>query len=224
MTRFAAGQAVSRIEDAALLKGVGRYADDVHLAHAAHAVILRSPHAHARILAIDTRAAAAMPGVLAVLTGRDAQADGLGVIPCLIPVVNRDGTDRADTPRPILAVDRTRHVGDPVAVVVAESFAQAKDAAEAIVVDYEPLPAIADVRRAVAPDAPQVWDHVSGNVAFHVGAGESEAAVAAAFARAAHVTRLELVNNRIVASSIEPRARQSSMNAEAARKASPRPR
>lgn len=206
MTRFATGQAVSRIEDTALLKGAGRYADDVHLAHAAHAVILRSPHAHARIVAIDTRAAAAMPGVLAVLTGRDAQADGLGVIPCLIPVVNRDGTGRAETPRPILAVDRVRHVGDPVAVVVAESLARAKDAAEAIVVDYAPLPAVADTRLAVAPGAPQVWDHVPGNVAFDIVAGESEAAVAAAFARAAHVTRLELVNNRIVANSIEPRA------------------
>lgn len=206
MTRFAIGQAVTRVEDAALLKGAGRYADDVHLAHAAHAVILRSPHAHARIVRIDTGAASRAPGVLAVLTGRDAAADGLGEIPCLIPVVNLDGSNRADTPRPILAQNRVRHVGDPVAVVVAETLAQAKDAAEAVEVDYEPLPAVADVRRAIAPGAPPVWDHVPNNLAFDIGAGESRAAVDAAFARAARVTRLELVNNRIVANSIEPRA------------------
>jgi carbon-monoxide dehydrogenase large subunit len=144
--------------------------------------------------------------VLAVLTGRDAEADGLGVIPCLIPVTNLDGTERADTPRPILALDHVRHVGDPVAVVVAETPAQAKDAAEALTVDYEPLPAITDARRAVEPGAPQVWPHVANNLVFDIGAGESRAAVDAAFTRAAHVTRLQLVNNRIVANAIEPRA------------------
>jgi carbon-monoxide dehydrogenase large subunit len=206
MTRFAVGQAVSRVEDAALVQGAGRYADDVPLAQAAHAYILRSPHAHARIESLDTAAAERAPGVLAVLTGRDAQADGLGDIPCLIPVTNTDGTARADTPRPILAVDVVRHVGDPVAVVVAETLAQAKDAAEQVTIAYSPLPAIADTRRAVEPGAPQVWPHVAGNLAFDIGAGESRAAVDEAFARAAHVTRLELVNNRLVANSIEPRA------------------
>jgi carbon-monoxide dehydrogenase large subunit len=206
MTRFASGQSVARLEDAALLKGAGRYADDVHLAHAAHAVLVRSPHAHAHIAGIDTADAKRAPGVLAVLTGAEAQADGLGLIPCLIPVTNLDGSERPDTPRPILAVDRVRHVGDPVAVVIAETLAQAKDAAERVAVDYEPLPATADTRHATDPGAPQVWDHVPDNLAFDIGAGESRAAVEAAFARAAHVTRLELINNRIVANSIEPRA------------------
>jgi carbon-monoxide dehydrogenase large subunit len=206
MTRFAVGQTVTRVEDAALLQGVGRYADDVHLAHAAHACILRSPHAHARIVRIETGPAERAAGVLAVLTGRDAQADGLGLIPCLIPVTNLDGTERADTPRPILALDRVRHVGDPVAVVIAETLAQAKDAAEAIEVEYEPLPAIAETRRALDADAPQVWDHVPDNLIFDIGAGETRDAVDAAMQRARHVTRLELVNNRIVANSIEPRA------------------
>lgn len=206
MPKFAIGQAVTRVEDAALLKGAGRYADDVHLAHAAHAYILRSPHAHARIERIDTAAAARARGVLAVLTGRDAAADGLGDIPCLIPVVNLDGTNRADTPRPILAVAHVRHVGDPVAVIVAETLAQAKDAAELVDVQYAPLPAVADTRRALDAGAPQVWDHVPGNLVFDIGAGESRAAVDQAFAKAARVTRLELVNNRIVANSIEPRS------------------
>jgi carbon-monoxide dehydrogenase large subunit len=130
--------------------------------------------------------------VVAVLTGRDAAADGLGHIECQIPVVNLDGSNRKDTPRPILALERVAHVGDPVAVVIAESLAQAKDAAERVQVDYEPLPSVTDVRE--------------GEVAFDVGLGESREKVDAALKKAAHVTRLELVNNRLVANPIEPRA------------------
>ena len=206
MTKFALGQSVTRIEDAALLRGAGRYADDVEIAGAAHACIVRSPHAHAKIARIDGRAAAAAPGVLAVLSGADVAADGLGDIPCLVPVTNLDGTERAETPRPILAKHRVRHVGEPVAVVIADTLAQARDAAELIDIDYEPLPAVVGSRTATLPGAPLAWDGIAGNLCFDVGAGSSKAAVEAAFASAAHVARLELVNNRVVANPLEPRA------------------
>ena len=206
MSKFALGQSVTRIEDAALVQGAGCYADDFALAGAAHACVLRSPYAHANILEIDTAAARAAPGVLAVLTGEDAAADGLGDIPCLVPVTNIDGTPRADTPRPVLALKRVRHVGDPVALVVAETLAQAKDAAELIAVDYEPLAAIADTRTAAMAGAPRTWDHIVDNLCFDIGAGTDKAIVDAAIKGAAHLTRLELVNNRVVANPIEPRA------------------
>src|SRR5258706_589961 len=162
------------------------------LAPAAHAVIVRSPHAHASIRRVATERAKGAAGVIAVLTGRDAAADGLGHIQCLIPVVNLDGTNRKDTPRPVLALDKVAHVGDPVAMVVAGTLAQARDAADLVEVDYAPLPALTDVRE--------------GEVAFDIDLGDSRDKVAAAFAKAAHVTRLELVNNRLVANPIEPRA------------------
>ena len=206
MTKFAVGQSVTRIEDDTLLRGAGRYADDVEITGAAHACIVRSPHAHAKIMRVDSRAAARAPGVLAVLTGADVAADGLGDIPCVVPVTNLDGTARGDTPRPILALHRVRHVGDPVAVVIADTLAQARDAAELIDIDYEPLPAVVGTRTATLPGAPLAWDGIAGNLCFDVGAGNSKAAVEAAFARAAHVTRLELVNNRVVANPLEPRA------------------
>jgi len=206
MSKFALGQSVTRIEDAALVQGAGRYTDDFELAGAAHACILRSPHAHASVVNIDTAAAREAPGVLAVLTGADAAADGLGDIPCLVPVTNIDGTPRADTPRPVLARGRVRHVGDPVALVVAEPLAQAKDAAELIEIEYEPLPAVVDTRGATQPGAPRAWDHIADNLCFDIGAGTDKADVDAAIARAAHVTRLELINNRVIANPIEPRA------------------
>ena len=185
--KFALGQSVSRLEDDALLRGAGRYADDFALARAAHASFVRSPHAHARIRNIDTKAAAAMPGVIAILTGKDVAADGLGSIPCLIPVPGLK-----ETPRPLLAIDVVRHVGDPLAMVIAETRQQAKDAAERVDVQYEALPAVVDARK--------------GEVAFDIGMGDSREKVDAAFAKAARVTRLELVNNRLVANPIEPRA------------------
>ena len=192
MAKFSLGQGLSRLEDEPLLRGAGRYADDVALAGAAHAVIVRSPHAHARIRGVSTGDARKAAGVIAVLTGKDAAADSLGHIECQIPVVNLDGSNRKDTPRPILALERVAHVGDPVAVVIAETLAQAKDAAELVQVDYEALPSVSDVRE--------------GEVAFDIGLGESREKVEAALKRAAHVTRLELVNNRLVANPIEPRA------------------
>jgi carbon-monoxide dehydrogenase large subunit len=177
MTKFALGQSVTRIEDAALLRGAGCYADDVHVANAAHAAVVRSPHAHAKINRIDTAAAAKAPGVLAVLTGADVAKDGLGDMPCLVPVTNLDGTARGDTPRPILAKDRVRHVGDPVALVVAETLAQARDAAELVEIDYEALPCVVDTREAIRPGAPLAWDGIAGNLCFDVGAGKSKEAV-----------------------------------------------
>ena len=206
MTKFALGQSVTRIEDATLLRGAGTYADDVEIAGAAHASIVRSPHAHAKIIGIDTGAAARAPGVLAILTGADVAADRLGDIPCVVPVTNLDGSARGETPRPILARDRVRHVGDPLAVVVAETLSQARDASDLIAIDYEPLPAVVDTLAATRPGAPLAWDNISGNICFDVGAGTSKAEVEAAFARAKHVTRLELVNNRVVANPLEPRA------------------
>jgi carbon-monoxide dehydrogenase large subunit len=185
--KFALGQSIQRLEDDALLRGAGRYTDDFVLARAAHACFVRSPHAHARIRGIDADAAARMPGVIAVLTGKDAAADGLGNIPCLIPVQGLK-----ETPRPVLALKKVSHVGDPVAMVIAETLSQAKDAAEKLEVDYEPLAAVVDGRE--------------GEVAFDIGLGESKPKVETAFAKAAHITRLELVNNRLVANPIEPRA------------------
>ena len=185
--KFALGQSVQRLEDDALLRGAGRYADDFAPARAAHVCFVRSPHAHAKIVGLETAAAARMPGVIAVLTGKDAAADGLGNIPCLIPVPGLK-----ETPRPVLALDRVAHVGDPVAMVIAETLAQAKDAAEKVEVEYDALASVVDVRK--------------GEVAFDIDLGESKAKVEAALAKAAHVTRLELVNNRLVANPIEPRA------------------
>ena len=204
MAKFALGQAVSRVEDLTLVKGAGRYSDDVRLANEAYACVLRSPHAHAAIKRVDASAARKAPGVLAVLTGENVRADGLGDIPCMIPVTNLDGSPRGETPRPLLAVERVRHVGDPVALVVAESLARAKDAAELIEVDYDPLPAVADTYAATKPGAPLVWPGIRNNVCFDIGFGDAKA-VDAAFKRANRVVRLELENNRLVANPIEPR-------------------
>ena len=184
--KFALGQSVTRLEDDLLLRGGGRYTDDFSLARAAHVCFVRSPHAHARIKAISATAAANAPGVMAILTGKDVAADRLGNVPCLVPV---EGLK--EPPRPLLAIGTVRHVGDPVAMVIAETAAQAKDAADSVEVDYEPLPASTDTRK--------------GEVAFDIDLG-AKAATEAAMRKAAHVTRLELVNNRLVANPIEPRA------------------
>ena len=217
MSKFALGQSVTRIEDAALVQGAGRYTDDFDLPGAAHAYVLRSPHAHAKILGIDAAAARAAPGVLAILTAEDAAADSLGDIPCLVPVTNIDGTQRADTPRPVLARGRVRHVGDPVALLVAETLAQAKDAAELIAIEYEPLPAVVDTRGATQAGAPRVWDHIADNLCFDIGAGTDKAVVDAAISSAALVTRIELVNNRVIANPIEPRAALADFDAASGR-------
>ncbi len=192
MPKFALGQSVSRLEDDRLLKGAGCYTDDFPVSGALHAVLLRSPHAHAFIKSISIKNAVESKGIVAIFTGKDVEADGLGDVPCVIPVVNLDGTNRKETPRPVLAKDTVRHVGDPVAVVIADTLSRAKDAAERVEVDYQPLPATADTRK--------------GEVAFDVGLGESREKVELAFSKAKHVTRLELANNRLVANPMEPRA------------------
>ena len=141
MAKFGIGQSIRRVEDPRLLTGGGRYTDDTKLsAPAARAYVLRSPHAHADIRKIDTTAARKAPGVLLVFTGEDVKKADFGDVPCLVPLENRDGTQRGETPRPMLAQGRVRHVGDPVALVVAETLEQAKDAAELIEVDYEARP------------------------------------------------------------------------------------
>ena len=205
MAKFGLSQSVRRVEDPRLLTGNGRYTDDIGLPGQAHGVVLRSPHAHARITALDTAPALAIPGVLAVITGRDLEAAGLGPVPCVIPLKNKDGSPRADTPRLALATDTVRHVGDPVAFVVADTPQAARDGAEAIGVDYDILPAATDLATAHEAGTPQVWASAPGNIAFDWEAGD-KAATDAAFARAAHVTRLTVVNNRVVVASMEARA------------------
>ncbi|HJV54766.1 MAG TPA: xanthine dehydrogenase family protein, partial [Methylomirabilota bacterium] len=203
--KFAIGQSVRRLEDPRLLQGLGRYSDDVDVPRQAHAVVIRSPHAHACIRGIAADTARKAPGVLAVLTGEDLAADGLGNLPGDRGRKRRDGSPAFTTPRPALARGRARHVGDPVALVVAETAALAADAAELVTVDYEPLPAAVGAAAATAPGAPLVWDETPGNVAFVWEAGSRDA-VARAFAGAAHVTRLDFVVTRVAALPMEPRA------------------
>jgi carbon-monoxide dehydrogenase large subunit len=204
--KFGVGQPVRRFEDQTLITGKGHYTDDIALPNMAQSVVVRAQAAHANIRKIDATAARGMPGVLLVLTGDDVKADGLGDIPCPTPLTNRDGTPRADTPRPALAIGKVRHLGQPVAFVVAETYAQAQDAAEAIEIDYETLPAVTDARAALESGAPQLFDGITGNLVFDWDNDTSDfAATDAAFAKAAHVTKLEIINNRVVANSMEPR-------------------
>ena len=204
MGEFAIGQPVSRLEDPRLLRGLGRYVDDLNLPGQAHAHILRSPHAHARIRSIDARAAAAMPGVLGVLTGADCEADGLGRLPCDQKRFGRDGSDMYRPPRPILARDRVRVVGDYVAMVVAETAAIARDAAERIAVEYEPLPAVVSPADAAEEGAPLLWDDCPGNECFFHEDGDA-AAVEAAFADAHLVAERRFAISRVTAAPIGPR-------------------
>jgi aerobic carbon-monoxide dehydrogenase large subunit len=203
--KFAVGQSVKRLEDPRLVQGLGRYSDDVALPRQVHASIVRSPHAHARISGIDTGQAAKAPGVVAVLTGADLAADGVGRLPSDGSRKRRDGTPAFPTPRPALAHDRVRHVGDPVALVVAETAEQARDAAELVAVDYEPLPAVAATTDALRAGAPAVWPEAPDNIAFVWEAGQRDA-VARAFAGAPHVTKLDFVVTRVAAAPLEPRA------------------
>ena len=203
MTENGFRQSPRRREDALLLRGEGRFTADIDLAGQAYLHFLRSPHAHADIAAIDAAAARAMPGVLAVLTGADGLADGIGDIPDADGMANRDGSAPVTPPRPVIARDRVRHVGEPVAVVVAETLAQARDAAEQVAVDYAPLDAVGDIAAAVAPGAPLVWDDAPGNVSLDWAAGDA-AATGRAFADAAHVTEIALVDNRVMVMPMEP--------------------
>ena len=203
--KFGIGQPVPRTEDPRLLSGGGRYTDDFSAAGQAYAVFLRSTVGHGEIAALDVSAVAGAPGVLAVYTGVDLEADGIGHIPCPVPMKNRDGTAPNVPPRPALSVGRVRHVGDPVAVVIAETPAEARDAVESIPFEVASLPAAASVERALDADAPQLWESSPGNVFldFHMG---DEEAVDAALAGAHHVTRIRLDNTRMVVNAMEPRA------------------
>jgi carbon-monoxide dehydrogenase large subunit len=198
-------QSVLRREDKRFLTGAGQYTDDVALPGQTYAVFLRSPHAHARILSIDTAAAAKAPGVVRIFTGADLAEAKVGGLPCGWLIHSKDGSPMKEPPHPVLAQGKVRHVGDQVALVVAESVAQAKDAAELIVVDYEELPAVIDITTADGA-ASSVHDDVPGNVCYDWGHGTSKEAVDAAFASAAHVTKLQFANNRMIPNAIEPRA------------------
>jgi carbon-monoxide dehydrogenase large subunit len=203
IAKFGIGQPVARTEDPVLIQGQGRYTDDVDLPGQAYCVMVRSTHAHGVIRGIDTSAAREMPGVLAVYTAADLEA--YGPFKLVVNFKNRDGSEMKKPLRFALAHDRVRFVGDPVACVVAETPLQAKDAAEAVIADIDPLPAVTSMTDADAPGAPQLYDDVPNNIALDYHYGDSEK-VAAAFAKAAHVTKLRLVNTRVIVSAMEPRA------------------
>ena len=202
MTKYAVGQAVPRTEDPRLLRGTGNYVDDFNQPNQLHAFMVRSPHAHASITSIDCAAASAMPGVLTVLTGKEYAADGLGSITGPSPHKRRDGSTMFRPPRPAVTADRVRHVGQIVAMVVAETIDQAKDAAEAVQVDYNPLPV--NVVTESARQSAAIWDDCPDNEAFLYQVGDKDA-VNAAVAGAAHVIRQRYVINRITANAMEPR-------------------
>ncbi|HEY2613093.1 MAG TPA: xanthine dehydrogenase family protein molybdopterin-binding subunit [Reyranella sp.] len=207
MGSFGIGASVRRKEDLRFLTGKGKYTDDINRPGQLQACLLRSPHAHAEIAGIDTAKAMAAPGVAAIFTGADLQAPDLklGGLPCGWLITSKDGSPMAEPMRPMLAQGKVRHVGDPVAVVVAETREQAEAAAELIEIDYRELPAVVASDEAIKPGGPLLFDAAPGNLCFDWHLGDRPA-VDAAFARAHHVTRLELVNNRLVSNPMEPRA------------------
>ena len=203
--RFGSGREVKRIEDAALLAGAGRFADDISAAEQSYLVFLRSPHAHARIVSIDATEALAMPGVIAVLTGADLVAAGVKPLP-LAPIFKRpDGSPGATPLRPGLAHEIVRFVGEAVVALVARSREQAKDAVEAIAVEYDELPVVTELTQATAEGAPVLWPAATGNIAAQMVHGDA-AATDAAFADAAHVVTLDVVNQRLAPTPLEPRS------------------
>jgi carbon-monoxide dehydrogenase large subunit len=204
MQKYGVGQPVRRKEDDTLVRGKGKYTDDFSLPKQAYGWVVRSSHAHGIIKSIDTGAAKGMPGVLGVWTGSDLEAAGYKPFICGMPLKSRDGSPLLQTNRMPLATGKVRYVGDPVAFVVAETLAQARDAAEAVELDIESLPAVTDAAEAAKPGAPQLYDHIPNNVALDYHYGDT-AKIEAAFASAAHVTRLDIVNTRVAVVSMEPR-------------------
>ncbi|HUQ73609.1 MAG TPA: molybdopterin cofactor-binding domain-containing protein, partial [Burkholderiales bacterium] len=203
--RFGTSRSQKRLEDDRLLAGQGRYSDDLDLPGQCWLVLLRSPHAHARVTSIDVSAAKAAKGVIAVWGMADLRADRVGHIP-FPPLFKRaDGSPMAAPLRTPLAEDKVLYVGQPVVAVVASTRVQAQDAAELVAIDYEDLPCVVDAKRAIAPGAPLVWPDATGNIAAETRYGDA-AAVQAAFAKAAHVSTLELHNQRVIAMALEPRA------------------
>jgi aerobic carbon-monoxide dehydrogenase large subunit len=202
--KYGIGQPVRRFEDIRLLTGKGHFQDDQVIPWATHAIFVRSPHAHARIVSIDTTAAAAAPGVLAVYTGRDYEADGLATPKANMPRKKADGSPMFAPQRPAMVTDRARYVGDIVAMVVATTLEQAKDAAELVMVEYDALPSVTSVAEAALPGAPTLWDENPDNISHTVDRG-NKAATEAAFARAAHIVRRRYVVTRVHAQDMEPR-------------------
>ncbi len=199
------GAPVRRKEDLRFLTGKGTYTDDINRPNQLFAVFVRSPHAHAEIAAIDVLKAKRAPGVVAVYVGSDLAAAGLGTLPCGWGVKSKDGSPMAEPPHPVLALGRVRHVGDPIAVVIAEAKDQADEAAELVEVAYKVLPAAVEAEDALKPGAPALFETAPGNLCYDWAIGE-RAPVDAAFAKAAYVTRIDIVNNRLVANAMEPRA------------------
>ncbi|MCL4185872.1 MAG: xanthine dehydrogenase family protein molybdopterin-binding subunit, partial [Burkholderiaceae bacterium] len=204
MSQSPIGQALPRREDRRFLTGAGQYTDDVVMQGQTYGVFVRSPHAHARIKGIDAARARQAPGVVAIFTGADLVEAKVGGLPCGWLIHSKDGTPMKEPPHPVLAQGKVRHVGDQVALVIAETLLQAKDAAEMVDVDYEPLPAVVDPAGADTAGT-AVHDEAPNNVCYDWGHGD-KAATDAAFAKAAHVTRLEFVNNRLIPNAMEPRA------------------
>ncbi len=205
MTSTGIGAPVRRREDFRFITGSGQYVDDISRPGQAYAVFVRSPHAHAIIKNIDLSAARSAPGVLGIFTGNDLAADKIGGLICGWMIHSKDGSPMKVGPHPALATEKVRYVGDHVAVVIAESLNQARDAAELVAVDYETLPAAVDVAAAQNPGQPQIHAEAPNNTVYEWHLGDKEA-VDAAFAQAAHVTKLELVNNRLIPNAMEPRA------------------
>jgi len=199
--KFGIGQPVRRVEDSRFVTGQGQYTDDLRFERETHAVFVRSPHAHARIKGVDAAEAKKMPGVVAVITAADVTAAGANPMPCMAPVPNRDGTPIVFTPKPLLAEHKVTFAGEAVAMVIADTYAQAKDAAEKVAVDYDPLPAVGTL--AAAHDGPQIWDG-RNNLCFDWADGK-EAETQAAFAKAVHTASVEVVQNRVSANPMETR-------------------
>ncbi|WP_421797225.1 xanthine dehydrogenase family protein molybdopterin-binding subunit [Haliscomenobacter sp.] len=200
------GQSVKRVEDKRFTTGKGKYTDDIKLVGMTHAHIVRSPYAHAIIKSIDIDTALAHPGVVAIFTGKDIAAAGINGVPAGWQVNFKDGTTMKEPPHPLLVADRVKHVGDGVAVVIAEDLATARDAADLIEIDYEVLPAVTNPAEAVKAGAPQVHDNAPNNICFDWELGNPKAEVDAAIAASHHVTRLDLINQRMAPNAIEPRS------------------
>jgi carbon-monoxide dehydrogenase large subunit len=216
MDQFGIGQPVRRKEDVRLLTGRGTFTDDVNRENQAWMAVLRSPHAHARITSLSTEAAKSAPGVLAVLTAADARADKLGLFPVMVEVPGTDGKPLWCPPRDILQGEVVRFVGDPIAIVVAETRMQAMDAAELIEVDYDILDSVTDTGAALDPNAPVIWPERGSNLCVHWSSGR-EAAVEEGFAKAAKTVEVELINNRLVGNPMEPRVALGEYDADSGR-------
>ena len=208
MAEFGFGKSIRRVEDDRLLVGKGLFHDDLQIDGQASAMILRSPHAHAALRGIDVAAAKAAPGVIGVFTGADAEAANVGYMPCstmgFLQLTRGDGSPAYVPPRPVLATEAVKHVGDPVVMVVAETLQQAREAAELVEIDYDMLPSLTDTALAAQDGAHQIWDDAPNNTCFEWSMGDG-AATEAAFAKADRVTKVELLNNRVICASMEPR-------------------